>query len=399
MVKAVTYLDQKWGWLNEAAEREGVRLLRVSIGRHGDTEVLQRSDEELVELGRIDLAHFLGIDAQPIDSRVTRWGWCAAAVRGRPPLAPRADQPGTARAAEPRSVRCVLRRRGGCSLRRLRLRGGRSGRPRARRGPGRSSWLIPATPASARVRARRRATSTSRDPRYTMWSVYRLVPGAPSPSGDLAGVVAGADADDVVLRGVYDVAGLRGDADLMVWWHGRDDRGAPGRLPRGLRRTELGCAPGAGVDPRWRCTGRPSSTRATSRPSWPTRSPQNYVCVYPFVRSYEWYLLDERERRDMLVEHGQMARDYPDVRANTVAVVRPRRLRVDARVRGRRAAPDRRPDARTCARSTARRHVREEIPFFTGPRVEVGRPTPCCAADRMWAQPSVVSRRLIELMQ
>jgi len=30
MVKAVTYLDQKWGWLNEAAEREGVRLLRVS---------------------------------------------------------------------------------------------------------------------------------------------------------------------------------------------------------------------------------------------------------------------------------------------------------------------------------------------------------------------------------
>jgi oxygen-dependent protoporphyrinogen oxidase len=74
MVKAVTYLDQKWGWLNEAAEREGVRLLRVSIGRHGDVEVLQRTDEELVDLARIDLAHFLGIDATPVDSRVTRWG-------------------------------------------------------------------------------------------------------------------------------------------------------------------------------------------------------------------------------------------------------------------------------------------------------------------------------------
>ncbi len=74
MIKAVTYLDQKWGWLGEAAEREGMRLLRVSIGRHGDTEVLQRTDEELVELARIDLTHFLGLDAMPIDSRVTRWG-------------------------------------------------------------------------------------------------------------------------------------------------------------------------------------------------------------------------------------------------------------------------------------------------------------------------------------
>ena len=46
---------------------------------------------------------------------------------------------------------------------------------------------------------------------------------------------------------------------------------------------------------------------------------RKYVCVYPFVRSYEWYLLDDKERRDMLREHGQMARDYPDVRANTIA--------------------------------------------------------------------------------
>ena len=43
------------------------------------------------------------------------------------------------------------------------------------------------------------------------------------------------------------------------------------------------------------------------------------MCVYPFVRSYEWYLLPDEERRAMLAEHGQMARDFPDVRANTVA--------------------------------------------------------------------------------
>jgi protoporphyrinogen/coproporphyrinogen III oxidase len=73
-VKAVTYLDRKWAWVGAAAEREDLSLLRVSIGRHGDNEVLQRSDEELVELARMDLAHVLGIDAVPVDSRVTRWG-------------------------------------------------------------------------------------------------------------------------------------------------------------------------------------------------------------------------------------------------------------------------------------------------------------------------------------
>ena len=62
--------------------------------------------------------------------------------------------------------------------------------------------------------------------------------------------------------------------------------------------------------------------------------PRAYMCVYPFVRSYEWYLLPEEERREMLAEHGMMAREYPDVRANTVSLVRAGRLRVDAGLRG-----------------------------------------------------------------
>jgi oxygen-dependent protoporphyrinogen oxidase len=74
MVKAVTYLDRKWGWLAEAAEREGLRLLRLSLGRHGEPEVLQRSDEELVALARLDLALMLGIRGIPVDTRVVRWG-------------------------------------------------------------------------------------------------------------------------------------------------------------------------------------------------------------------------------------------------------------------------------------------------------------------------------------
>ena len=38
---------------------------------------------------------------------------------------------------------------------------------------------------------------------------------------------------------------------------------------------------------------------------------RDWVCVYPFVRSYEWYLLPDDERRELLAEHGKMARGYP----------------------------------------------------------------------------------------
>ena len=98
--------------------------------------------------------------------------------------------------------------------------------------------------------------------------------------------------------------------------------------------------------------------------------PRAYVCVYPFVRSYDWYLLDETERRTMLSEHGQLARGFADVRANTVSSFAlgdyewilafeadelHRIVDLMRHLRG----------------SEARRHVREEVPFYTGPRVPV----------------------------
>ncbi|MGB7964578.1 MAG: protoporphyrinogen oxidase, partial [Propionicimonas sp.] len=73
-IKAVTYLDCKWGWVEGAAAGTGLRLLRVSVGRHGESAVLQRTDSELLDLVRVDLAYLLGIEAAPVDARVTRWG-------------------------------------------------------------------------------------------------------------------------------------------------------------------------------------------------------------------------------------------------------------------------------------------------------------------------------------
>ena len=97
-------------------------------------------------------------------------------------------------------------------------------------------------------------------------------------------------------------------------------------------------------------------------------TPRKYICVYPFVRSYEWYLLPDEERRKMLADHGKAARAYKDVRANTVssfalgdyewllAFEAPELHRIVDLMRDLRA-------------TEARMHVREETPFYTGRRI------------------------------
>ena len=99
-------------------------------------------------------------------------------------------------------------------------------------------------------------------------------------------------------------------------------------------------------------------------------APGAYICVYPFVRSLEWYLLPDEDRRKMLADHGMAARGYPDVRANTVPAFAlgdyEWLLAFEA------PAMDRIVDLMRDLRATeARMHVREETPFFSGPRVSV----------------------------
>jgi len=208
--------------------------------------------------------------------------------------------------------------------------------------------------------------------RYTMWSVFRAEQALPALRDDLAAEVeslfAQAAGKDVVVRGAYDVSGLRADADLMVWWHAPTSdllQEAYGQL----RRTALG----RHLAPVWSqlALHRPAEFNKSHVPAFLAgEEARAYLCVYPFVRSYEWYLLPDDERRDMLAEHGRMARGYPDVRANTVASFAlgdyewllafeaDELHRIVDLMRELRA-------------SRARRHVREEVPFFTGRRRSV----------------------------
>ena len=219
--------------------------------------------------------------------------------------------------------------------------------------------------------AKPRARDINDTLRYAMWSVFAVREPLPESGRDalvaeVEELLADLGARDLVVRGMYDVAGLRADADLLVWWH------APSielvqEAYRRLRRTALG----RHLEPVWSVVAlhRPAEFNKGHVPAFMAgEEPRGYLCVYPFVRSYDWYLLPDAERRDMLVEHGKAARGYPDVRANTVssfalgdyewvlAFEADELHRIVDLMRDLRA-------------TDARRHVREEVPFYTGPRV------------------------------
>ncbi|MHC3469605.1 protoporphyrinogen oxidase [Streptomyces sp. 7R007] len=70
-IKASTFASQKWGWITDA--NPDVVVLRTSVGRFGETEILQREDADLVDVSRRDLRAATGLAARPLDTRVTRW--------------------------------------------------------------------------------------------------------------------------------------------------------------------------------------------------------------------------------------------------------------------------------------------------------------------------------------
>ncbi|GHH81271.1 protoporphyrinogen oxidase [Streptomyces capitiformicae] len=70
-IKASTFASQKWAWI--ADQNPDLLLLRTSVGRYGETEILQRDDAHLVDVSRNDLRAATGLDATPLETRVTRW--------------------------------------------------------------------------------------------------------------------------------------------------------------------------------------------------------------------------------------------------------------------------------------------------------------------------------------
>ncbi len=205
---------------------------------------------------------------------------------------------------------------------------------------------------------------------YTLWAVFRRPRGEGRRSGiaavdELDEAVSGAHSS-VTFRGFYDVSGFRADADVMVWLHGDDAQQLQAAL-RLIRRTVLFDH----AEPAWNAMGmhREAEFKKRHTPAFLRgKDPEAWITVYPFVRSYEWYLLPEDERAQMLRDHGVTGGKYRRILTNTVASF--------ALGDYEWILPLESPDLvdlvdmmRDLRSTEARRHVREEVPFFTGRRI------------------------------
>ena len=203
---------------------------------------------------------------------------------------------------------------------------------------------------------------------YTLWAVLRRDGNTPAGGGDLAPAIARVDAAGVTIRGFYDVSSMRADADLMIWLHGAEPEKLQWAL-RELRRSE----PLKPLLPTWNAMGvhrEAEFTRSHVPAFLRGKDPGAWLTVYPFVRSYEWYLLPDDERKAMLADHGRKGSEYPQVLANTVAAF--------ALGDYEWILPLEAPELvdlvdlmRHLRQTDARLHVREEIPFYTGRRIRV----------------------------
>jgi chlorite dismutase len=206
---------------------------------------------------------------------------------------------------------------------------------------------------------------------FTLWAVFSRGGSVPAPGAEAVAALEGAMAvladSGVTVRGFYDVSAMRADADVMVWLHGArpEDLQAGVRL---LRRTDMF----AGTSLVFSAMGvhRPAEFARDHSPAFSRGvEPSTWVCVYPFVRSYDWYILPSDERRAMLYDHGIKGREFPQVISNTVSSFALGDwewiLALEAP-----ELTDLVDLMRHLRETEARRHVREEVPFYTGRRIE-----------------------------
>ena len=170
----------------------------------------------------------------------------------------------------------------------------------------------------------------------------------------------------VTLRGIYDVSGMRADGTVMLWLHGPRLEDLQLAL-RELRATELL----ADTKLTWSAAGvhRPAEFNKSHVPGFLRgEHARDWLTVYPFVRSYDWYLLPEEDRSRMLREHGMKGTAFKGVVANTVSAF--------ALGDYEWLLPMESDDVtelvdmmRELRYTDARMHVRDELPFYTGRRV------------------------------
>jgi chlorite dismutase len=215
---------------------------------------------------------------------------------------------------------------------------------------------------------------TEADPVFTLYAGFRAddgdrrLPDAERPAA-AAEAQAALESTGATVRGSYSVTGYRAEADVLLWLVGPTADGLQDALTA-FRRTRLGRS----LHVFWSAIGvhREAEFAKEHTPAFLRgEPPRGYVCVYPFVRSYEWYLLPASERSQLLAEHGRMGQEFPEVLANTVSAF----ALGDYEWLLAFEADDLVPIVdlmRHLRGGEARRHTRAELPFLTGRRRPLG---------------------------
>lgn len=174
------------------------------------------------------------------------------------------------------------------------------------------------------------------------------------------------EACDVEVRGFYNIEGFKAGADLMVWFYA-DDAAKIQAAYRKLRSSDLG----RHLSPVWNAMSAhiPAEFDAHHLPACIAgAAPRDWIAVYPFVRTVDWYCMAADKRRELLREHGLNGRDYLDVKISTLAAFALSDYEWTLSLEG--DSLDRIMGVLRQQRAVdARLYTKVDTPFFTGQRV------------------------------
>lgn len=132
---------------------------------------------------------------------------------------------------------------------------------------------------------------------------------------EFAATLADVDAD-LTLRGVYSCMGLDARANIIIWVHAPQLEQLT-RLAVKLDQTTIGRA----LTPVATYVGMAGLNKYD-----PSHGPafmkgeraRTFMSVYPFVKSHDWYQIDFSERRRLMMQHGELGREFPQIVTNTL---------------------------------------------------------------------------------
>jgi chlorite dismutase len=122
--------------------------------------------------------------------------------------------------------------------------------------------------------------------------------------------------EGVTLRGVYSSIGLSAGADMIIWAHAPKLHQLQ-EMAVGIDKSSLGSH--LDLTFNYIGVGGMSQYDPTHGPAFVKGIPaKDYLSVYPFTKTPDWFLIDYQERRRLMIEHGEMGREFPEILTNTV---------------------------------------------------------------------------------